>query len=299
MQALLRYFWIIGLILNLKSSFGQMINNLSGDAFTDKPFFDRDFIKRNHIKSLEGQYSRKKDGDVVRPSTDLFKYTFDTTGNLISTFQVRSDLGKKDTSVNYYAYDDKNLLITHRKTESGGLTAYIYQYDSLNRVVSIEQKRDIVDENGHLLSSISINKETMKYFKMESGFKKVTYNNYGLPYMDEYETWDADGYKLEEIQKLRMGSAEYKKKFFYNERGLLSSWTIQYNDSEKPVKEAQFKYDSFGNVIERKIFGSSVFTGELQIVYDNKTQLLGSTIERLAGSNLLVILRFQNIQYFK
>jgi hypothetical protein len=54
-----------------------MINNLSGDAFTDKPFFDRDFIKRNRIKSLEGQYSRKKDGDVVRPSSDFFKFTFE------------------------------------------------------------------------------------------------------------------------------------------------------------------------------------------------------------------------------
>ena len=90
-----------------------MIHNLSGDAFTDKPFFDRDFIKRNNIKSLEGQYSRKKDGDIVRTSNDLFKYSFDTTGNLISTFQVRSDLGKKDTSVNFYVYNEKNLLEYH------------------------------------------------------------------------------------------------------------------------------------------------------------------------------------------
>ena len=276
-----------------------MIHNLSGDAFTDKPFFDRDFIKRNNIKSLEGQYSRKKDGDIVRTSNDLFKYSFDTTGNLISTFQVRSDLGKKDTSVNFYVYNEKNLVIIHRKTESGGLTAYCYQYDSLNRIISIEQKRDIVDVNGQVLSSISINKETMKYFKIDAGFKKVTYNNYGLPYMDEYESWNADGYKLEEIQKLRMGATEYKKKFFYNERGLLSSWAIYYNDSEKPVQEAQFKYDNFGNVIERKNYSDTFFMGELQIVYDNKTQLLGSTIEKLAGSNLLVILRFKDIKFYK
>ena len=276
-----------------------MIHNLSGDAFTDKPFFDRDFIKRNNIKSLEGQYSRKKDGDIVRTSNDLFKYSFDTTGNLISTFQVRSDLGKKDTSVNFYVYNEKNLVIIHRKTESGGLTAYCYQYDSLNRIISIEQKRDIVDANGQVLSSISINKETMKYFKIDAGFKKVTYNNYGLPYMDEYESWNADGYKLEEIQKLRMGATEYKKKFFYNERGLLSSWAIYYNDSEKPVQEAQFKYDNFGNVIERKNYSDTFFMGELQIVYDNKTQLLGSTIEKLAGSNLLLILRFKDIKFYK
>jgi hypothetical protein len=275
-----------------------MINNLSGDAFTDKPFFDRDFIKRNRIKSIEGQYSRKKDGDIVRPTNDFLKYTFDTTGNLCSTFQVRSDFEKKDTVFNFYIYNDKNLLITHRKTEGSGLTAYHYQYDSLNRIISVEQKRDIINLNGEVLSSISINKETMKYFKNQTGFKKVTYNNYGLPYMEEYESWDSDGYKLEELQRLRMGSGEYRKKFFYNEKGLLSSQAIFYNDKELAVHESQFKYDNFGNVIEKKYFKDGVFMGELQIVYDNKTQLLGSTIEKLAGNNFMVILRLTDIRFY-
>jgi hypothetical protein len=299
LQKQLLFLWFTCLLINSQFICGQIINNLSGDAFTDKPFFDRDFIKRNRIKSFEGQFSRKKDGDIVRTSKDFFKYSFDSTGNLISTFQVRSDFGKKDTSVNYYVYDQKNRLTIHRKTESGGLTAFHYQYDSLDRLISIEQKRDIVDENGLVVNSISINKETMKYFKLESGFKKVTYNNYGLPYMDEFESWNSDGYKIEEIQKLRMGSTEYKKKFFYNEKGLLSSWNIHYNNSEKPVKEAHFKYDSFGNLIERKNYIEGIFTGELQIIYDNKTQLLGSTIEKLAGSNFLLILRFMDVQFFK
>ncbi len=299
MHTLSHYSWIVFLVINFQFAFGQMINNLSGDAFTDKPFFDLDFIKRNRIKSLEGNYSKKKDGDVVRSTNDFFKYTFDTIGNLISTIQVKSDLGKKDTTLNQYIYNENNLLIIHRKTENGGITAYHYQYDSLNRIISIEQKRDVLDLKGELTSSISINKETMKYFKIDNGFKKVTYNNYGLPYMDEFETWNADGYKLEEIQKLRMGSTEYKKKFFYNEKGLLSSWGKYYNNSEKPVQEAQFKYDSFGNIIERMNYSDGNFIGELQIIYDTKTQLLGSTVEKQAGGNLLIILRFKDIQFFK
>lgn len=190
-------------------------------------------------------------------------------------------------------------MIIHRKTESGGLTSYHYQYDSLNRVISIEQKRDVLNSNGEMLSSISINKETMKYFKIQSGYKKVTYNNYGLPYMDEFETQNVDGYKLDETQKYRMGSTEYKKKFFYNDRGLLSSFATYYNNSENPVQESQFKYDNFGNVTERMNYSDGNFIGELQIIYDTKTQLLGSTIEKQAGSNLLLILRFKNIQFFK
>jgi len=299
LHAFFQYSWIVCAFLNIQFAFGQMINNLSGNAFTDKPFFDQDFIKRNRIKSLQGNFSRKKDGDVVKSSSDFFEYKFDTTGNLISTFQLKSDFGKKDTILNHYIYNAANQLITHRKTENGGLTAYHYTYDSLNRLVSIEQKRDILNQNGQVVSSISINKETMKYFKIESGYRKVTYNNYGLPYMDEFESWDADGYKLEEIQKLRMGSGEYKKKFNYNEKGLLANWKIHYNNSEKPVKEALFKYDTFGNVIEIMYYNDGVFSGELQVIYDNKTQLLGSTIEKLAGSNLLLILRFKDIEFYK
>jgi hypothetical protein len=276
-----------------------MINNLNGDAFTNKPFFDRDFIKKNRIKSMEGQYSRKKDGEVVKNTNDFFKYNFDTTGNLVSTIQVRSDFGKKDTSYNFYVYNNYNQLLIHRKTENGGLTAIHYSYDSLKRISSIEQKRDVISPEGNVLSSISINKETMKYFKNDYGMKKVTYNNYGLPYMDEFEKWNEDGYKLEETQKLRMGSTEYAKRFKYNEKGLLASTAIYYNNSESPVEETTFLYDGFGNVIERKTYKEGVFTGELQIIYDNKTQLLGSTIEKLAGSNTLIILRIKETQFYK
>lgn len=275
-----------------------MINNLSGEAFTDIPFFDSEFIKRNRIKSLEGTYSRKKDGDIVRPSNDFFKYTFDSSGKLVKSIQVKSDFGKKDTLLNFYEYNEYDLLSIHRKTETGGLTAYLYEYDSLKRIISIQQNRDIVSPEGQVLNSISINKETIRYFKLDSGFRKVTYNSYNLPYLDEYESWDTDGYKIEEVQKYRMGYSEYKKRFFYNEKGLLASWAIFYNDSEKPIKEVTFKYDHFGNVIEKKNFSDSVFTGELQIIYDNKTQLLGSTIEKIAGSNLLLILRFKDIQFY-
>jgi hypothetical protein len=117
--------------------------------------------------------------------------------------------------------------------------------------------------------------------------------------MDEFTIWNEDGYKLEELQKLRMASAEYKKKFIYNEKGLLSSIQTFYNNSESPVQETTFKYDHFGNIIEKKQFKEGIFLGELQIIYDNKTQLLGSTIEKMEGSNMMYILRFNTVKFYK
>lgn len=276
-----------------------MINNLDGNAFTELPFFDNEFIKTNKIKSFEGQYSKKKDGDIVRSTSDFYKYEFDSLGNLVKTIHVKTDAGKKDTSYNFYIYNDRNLIITHKKSEGGGITSTYYQYDSINRIIGYNQSREILDTKGDVLQSISINKESIKYFPFDKGPRKVTYNNYGLPYMDEYTIWNEDGYKLEEIQKLRMASAEYKKKFFYNEKGLLASIRVHYNDSEKPVEETTFNYDHFGNLIEKKQFKEGIFIGELQIIYDNKTQLLGSTIERIEGTNMMSILRFNDIKFFK
>lgn len=287
------------IVFSAPAFFGQMINNLEGTAFTSQPFFDREFIKANKIKSIEGQYSKKRDGEVVKPTNDLFRYEFDSLGNLSRSIQIKTENGKKDTLFNFYIYNKEQVLITHKKSEIGGLTSVNYKFDSLMRICSIQQNRDIIDLKGNVLQSFLINKESIKYFKTDNGFKKVTYNNYGLPYMDEYTTWNKDGYKIEETQKLRMGSSEYKKKYFYNEKGLLAAIQTFYNNSENPVEEFTFKYDSFGNIIEKKHFKEGIFSDELQVIYDNKTQLIGSTIERIEGSHTLLILRFTSFKYYK
>jgi len=53
-------------------SWGQMINNITGNAFTDAPYFDQKIIYANRIKSIEGTFSRKKDGDIIRATNDVF-----------------------------------------------------------------------------------------------------------------------------------------------------------------------------------------------------------------------------------
>lgn len=60
-----------------------MIYNLEGNAFTDLPYFDVNFIRINKIKSVSGNYSIKKDGDMIRNTKDIFEYKFDSLGYLI------------------------------------------------------------------------------------------------------------------------------------------------------------------------------------------------------------------------
>ena len=76
-----------------------MINNITGTAFTDAPYFDQKIIYANRIKSIEGTFSLKKDGDIIRATNDVFNYKFDSLGRLESILQTKTDVLKKFLTV--------------------------------------------------------------------------------------------------------------------------------------------------------------------------------------------------------
>jgi YD repeat-containing protein len=277
---------------------GQMIYNQTGKAFTDEPFFDEFFVRANQIKEISGKYSRKKDGDMVRETNDFFRFRFDSLGHLISTYEIRTLAGLTDTLYNFYEYNEFGKLILHRKSEAGGISAYRYKYDSVQRVIEIEHRRDIIDKNGNVLQSNLINRETMRYVPFKNSYKKVIYNSYNLPYMEEFDEYNSDGYLIRETKRMRMADSDYHKVFIYNEKGRLAKVKFIHNEEENPYEEWQFRYDEFGNVIEKHIYKRGVFKNDIQIIYDTKTGLLGSTIQREVGANFMMILRLNHYEFF-
>lgn len=275
-----------------------MICTIDGNAFTDQPFFDTTFIHRNHIQAINGTYSIKKEADMIRQTDDFFRYEFDTLGRLVETFEVRFKNNHKDTIFNHYEYNTQGKITLHRKTESGGITAFHNFYDSLGRVIKTEHRREILDSLGRLSQSLLINSETMKYQTFEYGYKKTVYNNYNLPYLEQTEKRTPEGYLIEQTQRMKMASSEYKKKFVYGEGGLPGSIAFVYNDSEIPYEEWRFRYDKFGNVIEKLVYKNGKEVNNLQIIYDTKTELLSATIQQEANTNYLLILRFQEYCYY-
>lgn len=275
-----------------------MINNISGNAFTDAPYFDQKIILANKIKSIEGTFSRKKDGDIIRATNDVFNYKFDSLGRLESILQTKTDALKKDTTIQFYFYDSLNRLVMQRKTEFGGVSAYYFDFDSIGRVVKITQKRDVLDKFGNLKQSFLMNQEYKTYEQSSLGSKTIVSNNYNLPYKEEWEIRNADGYLLESIENFKMIELLKSKKYFYNEKGLLSSIAIYENNTPNPIEENIFKYDALGNLIEKHTKRNGIFIKDLQIIYDNKTQLLGSFIQREVASNLMYIVRFKDYKFY-
>ena len=134
---------------------------------------------------------------------------------------------------------------------------------------------------------------------MNNGEKKITHNSYGLPYMISFETSDQDGYLLSSQDKLKRSGTISVKKYNYNKTGYLVGIDTFYDKNPDPVETLTFSYDPFGNITERLKKKMNVLVNDLQIIYDNKTQLLYSLIRRNPSTNYMEIIRFTSYEYFE
>lgn len=275
----------------------QVLDNRNGEAFTDRPFFNEKFIKDNKLKKLEGSYVYKKTGEVMKTTSYKYVYNFDEQGHLISSYETNLDDGTKDTVWNIYEYDVKNLLVTHRKTDLDGFTTVHYTYDDKGRVIKEEYKRDI-DSLGKIVRSLSFNEERIEYSDYGDQTKKTKYNNYNLPYLDEFVRYDSIGYLVERVERIRMTSTTFTNTYSYDEHGKLASIQKTSNRNEGIIEEFKFKYDELGNLIEKHVFKDGVFTTDIQIIYNSKSKLLATVITKQVSTGFLMILRFQNYEFY-
>ena len=129
-----------------------MLDNRSGNAFTDVPFFNSEFIRANSIKQLNGQFTYKKSGDIMRLKEYKNVYEFDTLGRLIRSYETKKDDGTKDTTSNVYVYSEKNLLKTHKKGDTFGFSTTTYTFDSKNRIT----KANVLTEPARIDIKVSL-----------------------------------------------------------------------------------------------------------------------------------------------
>jgi YD repeat-containing protein len=275
-----------------------VLDNRSGEAFTDKPFFNTSFIKENKLKQLKGTFVYKKQGEAMKNTTFNYVYAFDRSGNLEYTFETRTDDGTTDTTWNRYSYDEKDRLSVFRKSDQSGYSAIHYQYDNQDRIISEEYFTEFTDSLGMVVRTLAFNKETYVYSDFDNQIKRVKYNNYDLPYMEEFFNYNQDGYLIERIERIKMTSDVFTYHYGYNENGKLATIVKTTNKSEVPVEELKFKYDELGNLLEKHIYKNGVFTTDVQIIYNSRSRLLSSVITRQVSTNFMLILRFLDYEFY-
>lgn len=278
---------------------GQVLDNRNGEAFTDKPFFNKTFIKENKLKSLAGTYVYKKKNDKMRETTFNYVYNFDTEGRLISTFETRTDDGTKDTTWNLYTYDDHDNLVEFRKTVENGYNIERYQYDSIGRLIAKKYYRAYSDTDSIGAShELLFNNERFRYVEYDNQLKRTHYNSYDLPFMEEYFNYNELGYLVERIERIKMTSTIYTYTYEYNEKGQLSAIRKGTNKNDEFLEELEFSYDELGNLLEKNIYRNGTFMTDIQVIYNSRSKLLATTITKQVSTGFLIILRFRDYSFY-
>jgi hypothetical protein len=277
---------------------GQMLDNREGNAFTDKPFFNCEFIRINKIHTLNGKFTYKKPGDVLRVTQYMYVYNFDELGRLIESFETRKDDGTADTTWNRYEYDHQNRLIVHKKGDPRGLNVNTFAYDEQGRITEELYAREFRDTLTGEVKLTVLNRETMRYENYDRQQKKTWYNSYDLPYKQEFSYYDENGYLIERIERLMMTSVTTTHRYAYNEKGLIAALRSYKGNAETAFEEFLYVYDESGNLEEKQHYRNGQYITEIEILYNERSHLLTYVITRDVATNFIMILGFKEYAYF-
>lgn len=293
---------LVNLCLFVSGSFAQMLNNKTGEAFTDRPFFNAQVIKQNKIQSISGNFTVKKVNDVLRDTELERKYYFDKEGRIIKTYETIQAVKGKDTIVTYWEYDNSGNVSVIRTADQFGFYATHFTYDSLNRVVREEFRRNLNQNKNRIRFQLGnefmVSFETSSYENYPGQEKRIFYNSYGQPYKEEISYFDEDGFIIEKMDRLKRTSGIKQTNFYYNEKGLLDSLQISSNQTGNSLRLFTYEYDEFGNLLSQQYYKNGEHTTEFQVIYHRETLLLNYILTREISTNYITILKLSEYTFY-
>ena len=279
------------------SFFTQILDNRTGKAFTEQPFFNSDFIKKNKIKKMGAIVSYKKQGGALTKTKLSYNFLFDELGRLIHTIETNYRGHTIDTLENFYFYENNKILI-HRKKEMNGYTSIHYKYDTNGELVLKEFHRDIINDQDSLINSTVLYVKKIENRITKNSKKQIVFNNYNLPYKEITFIYSDDGYLLEQKEKMKMSSAFFKKTFSYNDQGWVSSKKNFTSTDSIPSESWGYKYDTWGNLTKVDYYRGKNLLEEKEIYYSEKTNLIANMLIINNKTNSLKIIRFKGIDFY-
>ena len=283
--------------LSINQLFAQMINNESGQIFTETPFFNEKYIRSVKLKSLTGTISSKKELGAIKSSGKKEAYIFNEKGNLTIHYLSSKTKNKPDTTFTFYEYNLKNENTIFRASDSYGFYSYSKKYNDLgkliNKTYSREKNASKSKMNFKLEEKYVIFQESYLYENKDSIIEVTTLNSNGRPYQRQIYYYDSFNYLFKIHTRLLISNSTKYEKYTYNDRGFLKS--IQYfnNENETPIKELRYDYDEWGNVTFMDEYKDNVRVIHKELLYDPSTLILKTILSQDLVSNLITIIKYK------
>ena len=283
--------------LSINQLFAQMINNESGQIFTETPFFNEKYIRSVKLKSITGTISSKKELGAIKSSGKKEAYIFNEKGNLTVHYLSSKTKNKPDTTFTFYEYNLKNENTIFRVSDSYGFYSYSKKYNDLgkliNKTYSREKNASKSKMNFKLEEKYVIFQESYLYENKDSIIEVTTLNSNGRPYQRQIYYYDSFNYLFKIHTRLLISNSTKYEKYTYNDRGFLKS--IQYfnNENETPIKELRYDYDEWGNVTFMDEYKDNVRVIHKELLYDPSTLILKTILSQDLVSNLITIIKYK------
>ena len=283
--------------LSINHLFAQMINNESGQIFTETPFFNEKYIRSVKLKSITGTISSKKELGAIKSSGKKEAYIFNEKGNLTIHYLSSKTKNKPDTTFTFYEYNLKNENTIFRVSDSYGFYSYSKKYNDLgkliNKTYSREKNASKSKMNFKLEEKYVIFQESYLYENKDSIIEVTTLNSNGRPYQRQIYYYDSFNYLSKIHTRLLISNSTKYEKYTYNDRGFLKS--IQYfnNENETPIKELRYDYDEWGNVTFMDEYKDNVRVIHKELLYDPSTLILKTILSQDLVSNLITIIKYK------
>lgn len=283
--------------LSVNQLFAQMINNESGQIFTETPFFNEKYIRSVKLKSITGKISSKKELGAIKSSSKKEAYIFNEKGNLTIHYLTSKTKNKPDTTFTFYEYNLKNENTIFRVSDSYGFYSYSKKYNDLgkliNKTYSREKNASKSKMNFKLEEKYVIFQESYLYENKDSTIEVTTLNSNGRPYQRQIYYYDSFNYLFKIQTRLLISNSTKYEKYTYNDRGFLKS--IQYfnNENETPIKELRYDYDEWGNVTFMDEYKDNVRVIHKELLYDPSTLILKTILSQDLVSNLITIIKYK------
>lgn len=296
----------------------QLIDTKSVDIYTGPLDFNPLIIKQNKIKMIVMYMVDKPDGSVIIDKQAGQGFQFDTLGRVSQYFytvlskakynQTNETKNKEDivyindTVFFNIFYDNKNRVITKRSQIGDYYDAYYYEYNAKDQLCKeIHCRETNVNEKSKefkLGVQKILSNETFEYtIPKSTQWKKRCLNDEGREYKKSIINFDDRGNKISENCSFTVSWMRQEMAYEYDALNRLREFTYKSNESGEVKLKSVFSYDNKGKLLMEKKFRNDVRTNEISYLYDEKTNLIKSHINRDFINASIMIVKYGYLFY--
>ena len=285
-------------LLAFAATFGADAQVLLIQPGTDDPGelrFNPQFIARNHISTVVGERSIKRDNKPMLPHAEKHLYRFDEQGR---TTYANHSFGQpgtgRDTASVMFDYDDQGRVVRHLRNDLSGYFGHDVVRDEAGRPIRETFTRiENLSTDRYTLEPGTITEISDEHFRYETMndtmWKRVHVNSLGLPYREQVHTSDGLGYLRAIEDRYLVNNRRSRTTFNYDEKGRLAERIEQPDVAQERTIRRTWKYDVAGNVTDGALFHDDKAINRDEFLYDEHGMLKARLTLDIATNNIHVI----------